>query len=203
MINAASFTNVSIGNMALSLIGARSTITDLNENSAEAQQIRLWYNFSLLETLQQFNWGFAKQRVSLVAYTDSPSDTTGYEYRYHDLTDSVVVRSIWNPNGTEDDAIPFEMETFGGEKTLLTNMEDAIAIYTYYETDTSLYPAGFVEALSACIAYHIAFPLTGSREVQSTMFNAFNMLSRKGAGNDANEGQATKPRGSEAERARA
>lgn len=196
------FDQLSIANMALSLIGARSSISDLNENSAEAAQIRLWYEFSRAQTLQAYDWNFARRRLPLVAYTDIP-DYTDYAVRYHPLTDMISMRKIWNPSGPSGNAIPYEMENFNGEKTILTNMEDAVAVFTSDQTDVLQFPPLFVEALAACVAYHIAFTLTGSQEVKAQMAQVFRVIISTAAANDGNEQQAAPPREAEAIRSRA
>lgn len=201
MLNSATFNQVSIANMALSLIGGPSTISNIAENSAEAQQIRIWYDYSLLQTLQAYNWNFARRRIPLVAFTDTP-DYSSYEFRYHDLTDMVAIRAIWNPAGELADAVPYEKEFFGDEATVLTNMEDAVAVCTTYVTNPAFYPPGFIESLAANLAYHIAFPLTGSRDVQQTMLGIFRIVSKAAAASDANEQQAAPPRDADTVRAR-
>lgn len=195
------FTSLQIANMALSLIGAQSTITDLNENSPEAAQIRTWFEFSRAQTLQAYDWNFARQRAALVAFTDS-IDYTNFAFRYHDLTDSISIRLIWNPAGPDADAVPYSTETFSGEKTILTDMEDAVAVYTHDETDVSLFPPLFVEALAACLGYHIAFVLTGSQEIKDKMAATFQVLVRTASGVDGNEQQSKAPRDADSIRAR-
>ncbi len=58
----ASISQVAIGNMALSHIGASSTIESFGEDTNGAQQVNLWYDFSRQQTLESYDWGFARTK---------------------------------------------------------------------------------------------------------------------------------------------
>lgn len=58
-------TQLELANMALSHIGARDNIPSLAENSVEARTVSLWINPSRRQTLEAYNWNFARRRVEL------------------------------------------------------------------------------------------------------------------------------------------
>lgn len=72
--------NVTISNMALSHIGADSTIESMAESSAEAAQCNLWYDYSRLQVLEAYDWGFARKRLDLAVIDTISDDTTDNAY---------------------------------------------------------------------------------------------------------------------------
>lgn len=201
----AALNEVVIANMALSKIGARSTIGSLQENSAEAQQIRLWWDTARAQTLQAYNWSFARKRKTLVESTDIPDGTDMlWAFRYDYATDALAVREIWNPAGKEADAIPYETEFTPdrSKKTILTDQEDAVAIFTIDVPEVQSWPALAIEALVTCLAFHIAFPLTGSREIANEKALEFRYIINYASSQDGNESVKSAPRDAEAIRAR-
>jgi hypothetical protein len=85
------------------------------------------------------------------------------------------------------------MNDAGTESTLVTNAEDAVLIYTYDLSTTSLFSPSFVDALSWLLSYNLAWPLTGKGELQDRAERGFNISMRAAAAHDANE-QKYEPR---------
>ncbi len=144
-----SISPVRIGNMALSHIGTTATIEAFTENSVEARQINLWYDFSRQQALEAMDWNFARKRQFLALHSDDPP-TYDWLYRYQYPSGALVIRRLVNPLGLEANVVPFRVENSsdGETKTVLTNLEDAEAEYTFDLTSTSLFSPLFVEALS-------------------------------------------------------
>lgn len=193
-------TDVTVVNMALSKIGARSTLDSMSENSAEGQQARLWFALARSQTLQAYNWSFARRRKTLVESSDTPVDTEmewGYRYKY--ATDALAVREIWNPMGKDADAIPFETEfdSTRSAKTILTDQEDAVAIFTVDVPSVASWPALALEAFATCLAWHMAFPLTGDRNIAAEQAANFRFIIAHAAAHDANEAVKRAPRDAE------
>lgn len=184
--------------MALSVIGARSTIESFTEDSSEAQQVDTWYNYSRVQSLEAFNWNFARKRVAMALHDEDAPDVE-WLFRYQYPADCVAAREIQNPLGTTANAIPFQIEAdaTGESKSILTNTEDAVLIYTWDLTSTVLFSAFFIEALVHVLAYHIAFPLTGSRKIKEDMLGVYNTLLRQAPAHNANEGVEVLPREAE------
>ncbi len=193
-----------IGNMALSHIGVSSVIESLTENVPEANQINLWYGFSREQALEILDWTFARRRQTLALHSDdAPEDVWTFRYQYP--ADAIKIRSLVNPAGKLADASPFEIEMSddGTEKTILTNIEDAVAVYTFNTQATTLFSPLFIEALSYLLAHHISFPLTGSPEIKKEMLQTYIALVRVAQTYNALEVQADPPRDAEHSRDRA
>lgn len=203
---------VKIGNMALSNIGARSTIEDLAEVTSEAKAINLWYDFARVQTLEAFDWSFARKRLTLALHADDPPDGVwGFRYQYP--ADALILRFIQNPTrtGSTDtifsrrtdsdtgDAIPFQIEVDDAKetKTILTNLEDAVAVYTFDLETTTLFSGLYVETLAANLAYHIAMGLTGKSEIRKEQYERFLELLQFAPASNANEEVSKPPRDAE------
>lgn len=196
------FTTLNISNMALSAIGARSTIANLNENSTEGAACKLWYDFSRLQTLAAFDWAFARKRVALTLSTEDPP-TDVWLYRYIIPSDCVAIRYLWNPAGPSADAVPFTTELAAdGTRTLLSNLEDAIVIYTSNVSSINLFTPFFIDALATYLAFRIAVTITGDLNIRGAMAQQFVQMMRVAPAQDANESVDPAPREAEAIRAR-
>ena len=184
-----------IGNMALSHIGVSGTIESLTEDVPEASQINLWYDFSREQALSTLDWNFAIKGQTLALHSDdAPTDIWDFRYQYP--ADALKVRRLVNPSGKLADASPFEIENSvdGSEKTIVTDVEDAVAVYTFNLSSTALFSPLFIEALSYLLAHHISFPLTGSPEIKKEMLQTYIALVRVAQAYNANERQDDPPR---------
>lgn len=187
---------VVVSNMALANVASKSNIESLDENSAAAAQCKLWYSFSLNQCLESYDWSFARKRDFLAVAGDAPNDE--WSFRYVFPADCAAPRRIWNPCGPDADAVPFDIEIDSNDaRTIVTNIDKAQLVYTRMVTNTALFPPLFIELLARCLATHIAFPLTGKREIVGDQNNAFQALLRSAPAYDANERVGRKPRDAE------
>ena len=186
-----------IANLALSNVGTKSTIESLSEDSAEANECDLWYEFAREEALKAHNWSFARKRFTLALHGDDPPDEWGFRYQYP--ADCLAIRLIQNPAGTTADPIPYrvEMSDDGMTKSILTNLEDAAVIYTFNQQTTAFFTPYFVKMMSYLLGGYIAFTLTGKRSVRADMVKQYEKLLVTAPAYDANEGQNGPPREAE------
>jgi hypothetical protein len=194
---ALTISKVKIANMALSNLGTRSTIEDFSEESPEAQQADLHYEYARAVALSAFPWGFAKTRLTLATHGDAAPDPWSYRYQYP--ADCLVAREIVNPLGHNYDPIPFgvEMSEDGTTKSIVTDQDDAVLVYTFDQDVTSLFTPYFVRCLSFMLAHLMAQALTGKQSTASDMWNQFRFLIGQAEASDANEGHPQKKRESE------
>lgn len=187
-----------IANMALDNIGAKSVIASLSENSPEAKACKLWYDSSRRQALEAFNWSFARRRLTLASHSDDPPEQR-WNFRYQYPVDCIKAREIENPMGPDADAIPFtiELDDAATAKTILTDLDDAVLIYTADISSTSLFSMFFVDTLSALLASRIAIKITGKRTLKGDMIQQYNALIRIAPAHDANEAVGKKPREAE------
>jgi hypothetical protein len=191
---------VLICNMALDHVGTRSTIEAITEESTEAKKCNLWYDYSRLQVLEDFNWNFARKRLTMAAHGDDPPSGI-WTYRYQYPADCVKIREVEHANGI--DSPPFEVEmSEDGTKSVLTNAEDAILVYTFDQTTPEFFSSKFVDALSWKLAAHIAFSLTGKRAIVQDALRTYEVVLRSAMAANASEGVDDKPREAEHIRAR-
>jgi len=191
---------VKVANMALSHIGTKSRIESLTEASNEAKAINLWWDFALEESLELYDWSFARTRTpqggSLALDGDVPPDEWSFRYQYP--ADCIKARRIWNPNGRQDDAVPFELElNSNGVRTILTNLENPILVYTKWVDNVSLFIPIFISLFSRVLASHIAFPLTAQQKIVDAQMAQVSGLLRAAPAVDANERVSEPPREAE------
>lgn len=206
-----------IGNMALSNLGAKANIESFSEASKEARAISLWYDHSRITTLEDFNWNFATKRATLTSHSEiPPAGIWGFRYQYP--ADCLVARYLQNPEYVassrtiwdipqvvvEPDSIPFqiEMSSNGETKTILTDLEGAVLVYTFDQQDTTHMPRNFAIALSFMLAYFICIPITGRADLKEAMGRYYQFHMQRAAGRNSNEAIARPPREAESIRAR-
>ena len=204
----ATISPVRIANMALSNIGARSNIEDFSEQSAEARQTRLWYDFSRLSTLEAYDWNFARKRLKLSLHEEAPPEGQ-WAFRYQYPADCVNARSLENPtiistpinifqpvNFDQSDAVPFHVESSsdGSSNSILTDLPEATLIYTFDQEQTSMFTPYFVKAFSFHLASQIAIAITGKIALQDSMFEKWQFLVAQARSFDANQGVQKPPR---------
>jgi hypothetical protein len=190
----ATISKIRIANMALSNVGARSSIESFTEGTAESNEAELWYDYSRLQTLEVYDWSFARKRLTLATHSDDPPAQWAYRYQYP--SDCVSFRKIANPAGNNQPAIPFEIETDDNNETksILTNLDDAVGVFTFDLETVALFSPFFVEMFSFALASHIAMALTGKLKVREAMVATFGSLQRAAPATNANErvGEAPK-----------
>ena len=187
--------------MALDNLGAKSTIESFEEASAEARTIRLWYDQSRLTVLEAYPWSFATKRLALTEHSEDPP-TNIWAYRYQYPADCVKARSLQMPQWTvggivtevpafliQPDAIPFdiEMDSTGAFQTILTNLQDAILVYTFDQTNPQHFDRQFVIALSYMLAFNIAIKVTGRKAVKDDMAVYYKQALMEAAAANLNE----------------
>lgn len=184
---------VQIANMALSHVGAASSIESLDENSPEAKACKLWYTLALEQALEGFDWSFARKRQALAVAGDAPPSEWGFRYQYP--AECVRFHSMWNPLGPDADAVPFEIETDSGDqRTIVTNLQSAIGLFTKLITAPASYTPMFVEALSRSLAHHIAFTLTRDLKIKAEQAQGFQGIINAAMASNANERVGRPPR---------
>lgn len=198
-----SVSETTIANMALDSLGSKSVIASLTEASPEAKACKLWYDASRRQALEAFNWSFARRRLTLASHSDAAPEQR-WNFRYQYPVDCIKAREIENPLGPDADAIPFtiELDDAATVKTILTDLDDAVLIYTSDISNTSLFSMFFVDTLSALLAARIAIKITGKRTLKGDMIQQYNSLLRIAPAHDANEAVGKKPREAEHIRAR-
>ena len=193
---------VQIGNFALSHVGTRSTIESFTENSTEAPVINLWYDYSRLEVLEAFDWSFARRRLVLATLVLGIAEDA-WSFRYQYPADCVAFRAIAGADASNVDltvdTFPYTIEMSDDQsvKTILTDVEDAVGIYTFDQEVTTFFSSHFVNTLSRLLAHRIAMELTGKKSIEQKQWNTYQSMLLTAPAHNVNEQVDAPPREAE------
>lgn len=204
---------IQICNLALSLMGTRSSIANVSEDSAEADAMALHYDTSLDSVLAAAHWNFARKQANLAVLKDGtttpPQDVPVpwlYEYGYpSECVNMRYVMPFYNNVASFTGAtVPLnpppmtppvrfivstdEDDTGQDIKVVLTNQPGAIAVYTKRITNADLYDATFEYALAAYLGARACMALTGDKERQAGLFKLAQATCIDAQADNGNEG---------------
>jgi len=195
-INVQTVTEVQIAKFSLSRIGGESIEAfDPPEDSTESHQVNLWYHHCRRETLELYDWSFARKRLALADDSNVPPDGV-WAYRYQYPADAIAIRSLENPAGRNAPPVPFSIElpTSPDVKTILTDIDEAIAIYTANIIQPSLYPSSFVNAFSLTLAHKLSNAIRGDEAMKEQVLKEYNSMISLAAVLNQKEGRDHPPR---------
>lgn len=181
-------TDVSICNMSLGHIKSKSTIASLDEKkNAEARVCKLYYAQARDETLEEFNWPFAKRTAVLATVGEAP---LGWAFEYAYPADCIAVRKILTTYRT-DDPLPYELmhSELSDSLVILTDEEAAQIEYTKRVENTTLFSSLFTMALSHKIGSYIAMPLSGKDSMRDAQISLFDIVISKARASALNQEQ--------------
>ena len=159
-------TDVQICNLALARLGD-ARISSLSEATAQAQYCTLFYAQTVEELQTDLDWQFCRKLATATA--DGTPPAFGYANRFPLPADFLRLLRI---NGIDEDENFGKWEIVGG--FIHTSLTGPIQLdYLANITTTTLFPAVFVELLTAKLAGHFALPLTGSKELFGQMMEIY------------------------------
>ena len=186
---------IDICNLALAHLGDTATIASISppEGSAQAEHCARFYPVARDTLLESHNWKFATRRATL-ALLDA--DAFNWTYAYAEPAGALRVVSILPGTAMSTDEGE-QFETMGddeGNALVLTDLEDATALYTVRVTDTTKFSPLFVDALSRLLAAYLAGPVIkgdlGKAEAKAQMQH-FRLASNLAITSDANQRKVT------------
>jgi hypothetical protein len=177
-----------IAKLALQHIGDRYDITDLTEESVEAEQVNLIFDDTRDWLLRQHSWNFAKKFASPAALTGTVPNNFDYMYTY--MTDAVRVNGVVDPLNANT-VIKYEVARNASDvKVILTDQDSAEFFYTARITNTAQFDPEFTMAFSYALAAKLAMPLTGDRAIMGDMSTLARNIVNSAWETDSNEGLA-------------
>jgi hypothetical protein len=203
---------VQIANMALDVIGTRSTIASLSEASTEARAISRHWDNAVDAVLRAAHWNFAKKQIPLTLLQDGTQGQpvpTPWLYEYAYPSDCVLMRSIVPliqvsqiTPGTPASALPIaaygppvkfvmatDLDITGNPiEVLLTNQQQAIGVYTFRNTNTAMWDPLFVQAFAAYLGARVCLALTGDKNTQRMALGEAQQYSLDAQRMNGNEG---------------
>lgn len=180
---------VEICNMALSSLGAKQTIQDLDDdNSTESRTLLLHYDTALDTCLSYSDWSFARTFATSALLSASPPDD--WLYMYAEPANFIRMIQIVDEYGNRmTKPRKFQRSMYDGARVILTDTETPVWRYVYRNTDPVTYSPEFTDALAASLASRVAMPLTRKRELREAALVDYARLIGMAAAKDANDSQ--------------
>ncbi len=161
---AASSIKTRFANLALSILGDSTVISDLDTaNSSAATVIRLHLPSAFQSALLAYDWSFA------TGFTDDAMEvlrecpSSGYAYAYRMPANALRIRQlapagsfVHNVDQYVEDFIPYKIVNNQGLQEVHTDLKDAFAEYTVDLSLDGIYPDSFARIAAATLALDIA-----------------------------------------------
>ncbi len=183
---------IDIWNGALSECGARATVQSTDEASVEVVQCTIHYDRIRKKLLRAAPWGFAREQVSMSLLGTLFENTSIYpwpfKYQYpsdclkfrYVLHQPVFATNTAQPNVSD---WPFDRGWMPSRKNrflkandvpnrtivLLTNVWNALGVYTADIQNVDQFDDAFYEALVASLAARLVIPLTGNVGMKTSL----------------------------------
>lgn len=179
-------------NMALSYLG-KGRIASLDEQTEQARQCKLFFEYTKQRLLREYTWGFSK-RILKLAELDTINPF--YECVYAYPNNCVAIKRIFNCDDVKEadgsirkvanlGSIADEREVFeifmvsDNIRGIATNVANAWCEYTYDVVDMNVCSSDFIEALTHMLAYEMALALTGNMQLKNSEYQqAMSVLDR-------------------------
>lgn len=193
---------VDICNIALSHVGNKAISSLIPPfSSKEARQCSILYEPARDSALEDFDWGFARKEQTLALTTAS---YTNWNYVYAFPSDCIIPLKIidpsinWGCSGTyqydcqcdytQGEAIKYEVRVSDNkdQNLILTNLADAVLLYTARVSNTELFSSLFVDVLAYRLASDLAQPLRSDMNLATVMFNIYSAKLPKALASNAN-----------------
>jgi len=175
-------TEVSICANALRRLGD-DPIVSLTDDTERARLCNAFYSEARDEVLRSHPWNFAITRQQLSQLSATP--LYQYSYQYALPTDPFCLRVL----EMEYSDYVFKIEHLAGTgRVLLTDEGTAKIIYIARITDTAQFDPLFIDTLTAKMSVDLAYPVTGSVQLQQNMQKLFESKLREARSVDGQEG---------------
>jgi hypothetical protein len=176
---------IDLWNQALSECGARAVVTSTTEQSKEAQVCSIHYNNIRTSLLRAAPWASVRFQAQLEVdetYASPFGDTFPWGYSYLYPCDCLMFRYLvqapvdesgnirvgpWATPSRANRFIP-SLSADGTYKIILSNVKDAVGVYTKDITDVNLFDQGLWDAIVSLLCAKIVIPLTGNVQMKGT-----------------------------------
>tara|TARA_R100000750_G_scaffold59724_1_gene48501 strand:- start:380 stop:958 length:579 start_codon:yes stop_codon:yes gene_type:complete len=175
-------TEVSICANALRRLGD-DPIVSLTDDTERARLCNAFYSEARDDVLRSHPWNFSITRQQLSQLSATP--LYQYSYQYALPTDPFCLRVL----EMEYSDYVFKIEHLAGTgRVLLTDEGTAKIIYIARITDTAQFDSLFIDTLTAKLSVDLAYPVTGSVQLQQSMQKLFESKLREARSVDGQEG---------------
>ena len=153
-----------VANVALRLVGG-TRITSFTQATPNANAINDIFS-EIRDTLLEYPWNFATQRVELARLATVPSFR--FDYAYALPSDWIYTISVHDNDGGFG-TIDFREEQLAGQKVLSTDSTAVYLTYVKRETNPNLMHPSFRIALSSSLARNLAITIANSNVLEDQL----------------------------------
>lgn len=156
-------TKVDIWNMALGHLGQTDRVVADSDTTVGAKSCALYWDQVVDDALSDVTWPFATKIAALAGKAAAPNAEWAFSYTYP--VDAVTVRKVLNTGARlnyEKSKVPFRR----AQDLIFTSVDNAVVEYTMRVTDTTKYPADFIQAVSLLLAHRIAPSVAGGDQIK-------------------------------------
>lgn len=181
---------IDICNAALVHIGETPNISSIDppENSAFAQKCARFYPMARDETLETYNWSFARKRTALALLATNDS---AYAYAYQMPADCLKPRTLLPVDyGVEDEKGKGEDFLVEGD-VLYSDAPSATLLYTFRQLAPTKFSPLFIEAVACKLGYYLAGAISKDEGTQRRMLQLWRLTVGQAAESNANVGKTT------------
>lgn len=173
------YSEVEICNIAIARCGSDSTIASLGEQSKEGRLCQRFYALARDLVLEKVVWPGFVRIVALAPLSDDEALLPDWGYEYALPANAANVGAVipsgeigavsaslsdccgpWLPGRFGRYAFRKALSSDGTRQAILSNVEDAYAVYSVKVTDTTMFSTMMVDAIADRLAMEIAMPLT-------------------------------------------
>ena len=198
--------SVDLVNLALDRLG-QQPISSLSQTTGNGPLALSTYDHERRTLLNETHWTFARSEITLDLLSTNNWQNWSFAYSYP--PDCIRIHYIMNPNLVQSYiGYPYNpaIENFfcrncphdvtqaldqngnqTGQKVILTNMEDAILVYTKDTTDIALFPEPFQDVLILKMAKSFCHKLLPNSPILSDIKQELAMVSSMAKGTSSNE----------------
>lgn len=164
--------SVDLANMALGHLGAKN-IRILNDASQEAIWARTFLRPAVEQTLEAYDWGFAR-RYTLAAQLIDVVPRPGWANAYAFPNDAAAIRGLAR-HWPGEPVAKFEIGSNAeGARVVYTDHVGPYIVYTARDAEETTATPMFISAAARRLAFLMAFPLTKNRDYQKDQLAMFN-----------------------------
>ena len=153
-----------VANVALRLVGG-TRITSFTQATPNANAINDIYS-EIRDTLLEYPWNFATQRVELARLTTAPSFR--FDYAYALPADWIYTISVHDNDGGHG-TIDYREEQVASQKVFSTDSSAVFLAYVRRETNPNLMPPSFRIALASSLARNLAITIANSNVLEDQL----------------------------------
>lgn len=183
---------IDIVNLALSHIGQKEWVADLNETSSAAQAVKTVWTIAVRKVQRDAPWRFCRRFSSMATVASVP--TTDWLYAYQQPADCLIPRRVVATSSAlasvtrmETAPQPFSTMSTGSGMLVLCDKTPATLEYTAYVADTAQWSDDFVMAFSLYLAAMLAMPLAIKSDLRGSLMKEYERALADAQANMANE----------------